>query len=213
MAAGWAWGRLSAMTYLPPILPTWARLGSASQPLLLLRSPAARCTGRARWSAPSAPALAAQRPAEGSSRPVPADDPRIAPLLAALTLDEKAALCAGASLWRGHAVPRLGIPALRVTDGPNGARGGHFGGGATAACFPCGSALAATWSPALVEAVGLALGEEARTKRAHVLLGPTVNMHRSAAGTSRATPRTRGSPPPSRPPSCEGSSGSAWPPA
>ena len=69
-----------------------------------------------------------------------------------------------------------------MTDGPNGARGGHFGGGATAACFPCGSALAATWSPALVEAVGVALGEEARTKRAHVLLGPTVNMHRSPLG-------------------------------
>jgi beta-glucosidase len=113
---------------------------------------------------------------------VTADDPRIATLLAALRLAEKARLVAGASLWQGHAIPRLGIPALRVTDGPNGARGGHFGGGATAACFPCGSALAATWSPALVEAVGGALGEEARTKRAHVLLGPTVNMHRSPLG-------------------------------
>jgi beta-glucosidase len=111
-----------------------------------------------------------------------ADDPRIERLLGQLDLDEKARLCAGASLWRGHPVPRLGIPALRVTDGPNGARGSHFGGGATAACFPCGSALAATWSPALVEAVGVALGEEARTKRAHVLLGPTVNMHRTPLG-------------------------------
>jgi beta-glucosidase len=113
---------------------------------------------------------------------VTADDPRIEGLLAELTLDEKALICAGASLWQTHAVPRLGIPALRVTDGPNGARGGHFGGGATAACLPCGSALAATWSPALVEAVGVALGEEARSKRAHVLLGPTVNMHRSPLG-------------------------------
>jgi beta-glucosidase len=113
---------------------------------------------------------------------VKADDPRIESLLTSLTLAEKARLVAGASLWRTHGVPRLGIPALRVTDGPNGARGGHFGGGATAACFPCGSALAATWSPALVEAVGGALGEEARTKRAHVLLGPTVNMHRSPLG-------------------------------
>jgi beta-glucosidase len=132
---------------------------------------------------PSTARLDAKRPLEGSSRSVTADDPaRLEALLGALTLDEKALLCAGASLWRGHAVPRLGIPALRVTDGPNGARGGHFGGGASAACFPCGSALAATWSPALVEAVGRALGEEARTKRAHVLLGPTVNMHRSPLG-------------------------------
>jgi beta-glucosidase len=111
-----------------------------------------------------------------------ADDPRIEGLLAQLTLDEKTLLCAGASLWRGHGVPRLGIPALRVTDGPNGARGGHFGGGATAACFPCGSALAATFDPALIEAVGAALGDEARSKRAHVLLGPTINMHRTPLG-------------------------------
>jgi beta-glucosidase len=111
-----------------------------------------------------------------------ADDPRIESLLAQLTLDEKALLCAGASLWRGHGVPRLGVPALRVTDGPSGARGGHFGGGATAACFPCGSALAATFDPALVEAIGAALGDEARSKRAHVLLGPTINMHRTPLG-------------------------------
>src|SRR5262245_39266115 len=110
------------------------------------------------------------------------DAARLETVLADLTLDEKALLCAGASLWQGHAVPRLGLPALRVTDGPNGARGGHFVGGATAACFPCASALAATWSPALVEVVGRALGEEARTKRAHVLLAPTVNMHRSPLG-------------------------------
>ncbi len=121
-------------------------------------------------------------PARVPSAPVTADDPRIEPLLTSLTLAEKARLVAGASLWRTHDVPRLGIPALRVSDGPNGARGGHFGGGATAACFPCGSALAATWSPALIEAVGGALGEEARSKRAHVLLAPTVNMHRSPLG-------------------------------
>ena len=114
--------------------------------------------------------------------PAMAGDPRIESLLAQLTLDEKALLCAGASLWRGHGVPRLGIPALRVTDGPIGARGGHFGGGATAACFPCGSALAATFDPALVEALGAALGDEARSKRAHVLLGPTINMHRTPLG-------------------------------
>lgn len=130
---------------------------------------------------PTNPAILA-RPgagAAGCSRPLAADDARIEALLGQLSLDEKALLCAGASLWRGHAAPRLGIPALRVTDGPSGARGSHFAGGATAACFPCGSALAATFSPALVEAVGAALGEEARTKRAHVLLGPTVNMHRT----------------------------------
>ena len=56
---------------------------------------------------------------------------------------------AGADLWHSVAVPRLGIGALRVTDGPNGARGTAFRGGPTSACFPCGSALGATWNAAL----------------------------------------------------------------
>ncbi len=106
-------------------------------------------------------------------------DPRIERLLAALTLEEKVSLTSGADLWNTPPVPRLGIPALRVTDGPSGARGGSFTEGATATSFPCGAALGATWSPALCERVGAALAEEARSKGAHVLLGPTVNLHRS----------------------------------
>jgi beta-glucosidase len=69
---------------------------------------------------------------------------------------------------------------VRMTDGPNGARGTQMGPtGPTAACLPCGSALGATWSPELVGRVGGVLGAEARTKGARVLLAPTVNMHRS----------------------------------
>ncbi len=105
---------------------------------------------------------------------------RVAELVAELTLDEKAALTAGVDMWTTAAVPRLGIPAVRVTDGPNGARGTQMGpAGPTAACMPCGSALGATWSPDVLEQVGGVLGQEARTKGARVLLAPTVNMHRS----------------------------------
>ncbi len=108
---------------------------------------------------------------------------RIAELVAELTLDEKVALTAGVDMWTTAAVPRLGIPAVRVTDGPNGARGTQMGPtGPTAACMPCGSALGATWSPDVLEQVGGALGAEARTKGARVLLAPTVNMHRSPLG-------------------------------
>ena len=82
---------------------------------------------------------------------------------------------------RWSANERVGIPPIRVTDGPNGARGSAlFGlGGETAVCVPCGSALGATWDPELVERVGAMLGEEARTKACRVLLAPTVNIHRS----------------------------------
>ncbi len=100
-------------------------------------------------------------------------------LLGRLTLEEKVALVGGADFWRTHPVPRLGIPALKVSDGPSGVRGERFAGGPTSASFPSGSALAATWNVALLERVGAALAEEASSKGAHVVLGPTVNMHRT----------------------------------
>lgn len=102
-------------------------------------------------------------------------------LLQSLTLEEKVSLMAGRSVWISSAVPRLGIPALKLTDGPNAARGDAMGG-VPAACFPVGVALAATWNPELIEAVGVALGEEAHSKNAQVLLGPTINLHRHPLG-------------------------------
>jgi len=104
-------------------------------------------------------------------------------LLRQLTLEEKESLVNGNGMWTIPGVPRLGIPQLKVTDGPNGARGdGLIGTGLPALCIPCGSALGATWNPELIEEVGVALGVEARTKGSHVLLAPTINIHRSPLG-------------------------------
>ncbi len=100
-------------------------------------------------------------------------------LLSHMTLEEKVSLLAGADLWHTVPVERLGIPALKVTDGPNGARGAEGTLGLTSACFPAGIALGATWNPALVERIGQALADETRAKGAHILLAPTVNIHRS----------------------------------
>ena len=101
-------------------------------------------------------------------------------LLKAMTLEEQVSLLAGVSMWTTVPVERLGIPAIKVTDGPNGARGGGgLMGGVKAACFPVGIALAATWNAALVKQIGQALAEEAKSKGARVLLAPTVNLHRS----------------------------------
>lgn len=105
---------------------------------------------------------------------------RINSLLDDLTIEEKVSILAGDSFWTTPPVERLGIPAMKVTDGPNGARGGSsFAGGLTSACFPAGISLASTWNTALVSQVGSALGEEAQSKGAHLLLAPTVNIHRS----------------------------------
>ncbi len=107
---------------------------------------------------------------------------RIENLLAQMTLEEKASLTAGADLWHTRPIPRLGIPALVLSDGPSGARGTSLAEGPSSASFPCGTALAATWNPELVERVGAAIGEDARTKSANVLLGPTMNLHRTPLG-------------------------------
>ena len=109
-------------------------------------------------------------------------DDRIETLLAQLTLEEKIAMLAGADSWHTVAVPRLGIPAIKVTDGPNGARGAGGNMGPTSACFPVGVALAATWNMELVERVGNALAEEVQAKGAHILLAPTVNIQRTPLG-------------------------------
>lgn len=100
-------------------------------------------------------------------------------LLNELSLDEKIGLVSGRDMWNHHDVERLGISALKVSDGPNGARGRHFEGFTTSACFPCGTALGATFDPQLVERIGRALGRETKSKAAQLLLAPTINIHRS----------------------------------
>ena len=100
-----------------------------------------------------------------------------------MTVDEKATLVAGEGIWTTHAIERLGIPQIVVTDGPNGARGGGLmGTGTPTACVPAGSVLGATWDPVLIERVGELLGDESVAKGANVLLAPTINLHRNPLG-------------------------------
>src|SRR3954462_9628887 len=99
-----------------------------------------------------------------------------------LTLEEKVGLLAGTDLWHIPAIPRIGLAALKMSDGPSGARGELATGGPASALFPCGTALAATFDTTLMERIGEALGDEARSKGAHVLLAPTVNLHRHPLG-------------------------------
>src|SRR5919197_5291265 len=109
------------------------------------------------------------------------NEARLQALLSAMTLEEQVSLLAGADFWTTVPVERVGVPAIKVTDGPNGARGGGtLVGGVKAASLPVGIALASTWNTELVEQIGRALAEEARSKGARVLLAPTVNIHRSA---------------------------------
>ena len=103
-------------------------------------------------------------------------------LVSKLTVEEKASLLAGRDFWTTNPVERLNIPSLKVSDGPNGARGETFFGGITSACFPAGVSLAATFDIELAQQVGKALAEETKTKGAMCLLGPTVCLHRDPRG-------------------------------
>ncbi|MBP7335252.1 glycoside hydrolase family 3 protein [Niveispirillum sp.] len=97
-------------------------------------------------------------------------------LLARMTLDEKISLLAGAGIMELNGVPRLGVPGIKVTDGPTGVRS-HEDKPATV--FPVGVAMAATWNTELAGKVGAAIADEARAHGASVLLAPTVNIVRT----------------------------------
>jgi beta-glucosidase len=95
---------------------------------------------------------------------------------------EKVALLSGIDFWHTAPVHRLGVPSIRVSDGPNGVRGTRFFQGIPAACLPCGTGLAATWDTDLIHKGGELQGAEAKAKGAVVILGPTTNMQRSPLG-------------------------------
>ncbi|SDJ39501.1 glycoside hydrolase family 3 C-terminal domain-containing protein [Streptomyces indicus] len=107
-------------------------------------------------------------------------------LLAALTLEEKAALLDGADFWHTEPNERLGIPSVMVSDGPHGLRkqpetGDHLGlfDSVPATCFPPAAGLASSWDTDLLARVGAALGRECRSEGVSVLLGPGINMKRT----------------------------------
>jgi beta-glucosidase len=100
-------------------------------------------------------------------------------LVSQMTLDEKISMLAGADLWHSVGIPRLGIPQFKTTDGPNGARGAMGSMSTPSVATPVGIALGATWNPALIEKVGNVLADELKAKGAHILLAPTVNIHRT----------------------------------
>ncbi|MDL2229232.1 glycoside hydrolase family 3 C-terminal domain-containing protein [Treponema sp. OttesenSCG-928-L16] len=110
----------------------------------------------------------------------------IGSLVKAMSLEEKAGLCSGKDNWLTKAVERLGIPAIRMADGPHGLRvqiegGDHLGltSSEPATCFPPEVSLAASWDRELAARIGAALGIECRAAGVDVLLGPGLNMKRS----------------------------------
>ena len=109
-------------------------------------------------------------PAKSSGSPA---NERIEKLLHSLTLTEKIELIGGTGFGT-KAIPRLGIPALKMSDGPSGVRSP---GPSTA--FAAGVALAATWDPPLANEIGTQMGRDARARGLQFLLGPGANLYRA----------------------------------
>lgn len=107
-------------------------------------------------------------------------------LIDQMTLEEKAAILSGRTVWETREVKRLGIPSIFLSDGPHGIRkqagaGDHLGLNASleATCFPTAATVANSWNEQLGEEIGEALGEEAQAMEVNVLLGPGLNIKRS----------------------------------
>nr|WP_240495468.1 glycoside hydrolase family 3 C-terminal domain-containing protein [Streptomyces showdoensis] len=102
--------------------------------------------------------------------------------LAKLDLDTKARLLAGQDMWSLPALPEIGLASLVMSDGPIGVRGVRWTADDPSVALPSPTALAATWDPELARRAGRLLAQEARRKGVHVLLAPTVNLHRTPLG-------------------------------
>ena len=107
-------------------------------------------------------------------------------ILQKLSLEQKCALLSGKNTWQTQDYPKQGVPAIWLSDGPNGLRkqagaADHLGlnPSVPATCFPTAATMANSWDPALGEEVGRALGEETAAYRVNVLLGPGLNLKRS----------------------------------
>jgi beta-glucosidase len=103
-------------------------------------------------------------------------------LLGKLDLETKVRLLSGAGVWTTQPVPEIGLRSMTVSDGPIGVRGGTDTELDPSATFPSSSAMAASWDEDLLRRIGGLLAGEAVRKDVDVVLGPTINLHRSPMG-------------------------------
>lgn len=104
-------------------------------------------------------------------------------LVEQMTLEEKIDYIGGYNTFFIRPVERLGIPEIRMADGPQGVRNDFSaqltGRDKKSTLYPCGMAAAATWDRELVYRMGTGIGQDARARGVHIVLGPGVNIYRS----------------------------------
>ena len=110
-------------------------------------------------------------------------------IVSSMTLEEKISLCTGADFWRTKEMPRHGIPAIMMSDGPHGLRCQPketdmigINESLPATCFPTAVTAGATWNRELYAAEGEAIGKEGAAAGVSVVLGPGCNIKRNPLG-------------------------------
>jgi beta-glucosidase len=128
----------------------------------------------------------ASAPYKNASLPV---EQRVADVLSRMTLEEKVSMLAGSGWMESTGVPRLGIPQIKMADGPMGIRLWTGSSAVTSVegqvrtfsstAFPAGIDVAASWDPALAKAEGRVIAQEVAAVGRDMILGPTVNIQRT----------------------------------
>jgi beta-glucosidase len=154
------------------------------RPLVLVSAILLAALGSARLSAQ--PAAPSDAPYRNPAIPV---ERRVSDLLSRMTLEEKATMLAGSGWMEAAPIERLGIPAIKMADGPMGVRSWAGSSAITSAAngpsakvlttsFPSGVTMAATWDTELVQREGQAIAQEVKALGRDMILGPTVNINR-----------------------------------
>lgn len=99
-----------------------------------------------------------------------------------LSIEEKVRLLTGEDFWTTYALPNIGLRKMVVSDGPSGVRGELWDERSPSLSLPSATAFASTWDRDVLGRVGEVMAHEARSKNVDVVLGPTINLHRSPLG-------------------------------
>jgi len=102
-------------------------------------------------------------------------------LISQMTLEEKASLCSGLDNWHTKPIERLGIPSIRMSDGPHGLRKevSNQQTSVPSTCFPTAVTTASSWDRELIKQMGQALAQECQAEEVDIILGPAINIKRS----------------------------------
>src|ERR1700746_1758144 len=119
---------------------------------------------------------------QNATQQAAAQEAAVAAALQSLDLEAKVAILSGQDTWTLPPVPEIGLTSVVMSDGPVGVRGVTWSAADPSVALPSPTALAAPWDSELARRAGQLLGQEARRKGVHVLLAPTVNLHRSPLG-------------------------------